>query len=321
MEELGIGRPSTYAPTISTIQKREYVVKEDREGSTRNFEQITLKAGKVRQAIKVEKFGYEKNKLFPTDIGELVTRFLLQSFTDIMDYNFTANVEKEFDDIAEGLREWNHIISDFYGPFHKKVTETLESREKAKGEKLLGVDPSSGKNVYVKIGRYGSMAQIGETDSDEKPRFAGLRKGQSIESISLEEALKLFDFPRPVGVFEGEEMVVGIGRFGPYVLHKKKFFSLKKTDDPVTLTADEAILLIEEKRIGEANRIIREFTERPDVKVLNGRFGPYISIEKENYKIPKGVVPASLDLAACLEIAKNATPSGKKKTPARKGKK
>ncbi len=321
MEELGIGRPSTYAPTISTIQKREYVVKEDRDGLTRNFEQITLKAGKVKQAIKVEKFGFEKNKLFPTDIGELVTRFLLQSFTDIMDYNFTANVEKEFDEIAEGLKEWNHIIRDFYGPFHKKVTDTLESREKAKGEKLLGTDPASGKNVYVKIGRYGSMAQIGETDSEEKPRFAGLRKGQSIESISLEEALKLFDFPRPVGEFEGEEMIVGIGRFGPYVLHNKKFYSLKKTDDPVTLTADEAILLIEEKRVGEASRIIREFVERPDVKVLNGRFGPYISIEKENYKIPKGTIPASLDLAACLEIAKNSTPSGKKKPLARKGKK
>jgi DNA topoisomerase I len=321
MEELGIGRPSTYAPTISTIQKREYVVKEDREGLTRNFEQITLKGGKVRQAVKTEKYGYEKNKLFPTDIGELVTRFLLQYFMDIMDYNFTANVEKEFDEIAEGLKEWNHIIRDFYGPFHKKVTETLESREKAKGEKLLGVDPASGKNVFVKIGRFGSMAQIGESDSEEKPRFAGLRKGQSIESISLEEALRLFDFPRPVGEFEGEEMTVGIGRFGPYVLHKKKFYSLKKTDDPATLTADEAIILIEEKRVGEANRTIREFSERPDVKVLNGRFGPYISIGKDNYKIPKGTEPASLDLSACLEIAKKSAPSGKKKTIVRKGKK
>jgi len=321
MEELGIGRPSTYAPTISTIQKREYVVKEDRDGSTRDIEQLTLKGGKIKEISKPEKFGYEKNKLFPTDIGELVTRFLLQSFNDIMDYNFTANVEKEFDEIAEGLREWNHIISDFYGPFHKKVTEALESREKAKGEKLLGVDPASGKNVYVKIGRFGSMAQIGETDSEEKPRFAGLRKGQSIESISLLEALKLFDFPRPIGDYEGEEMVVGIGRFGPYVLHKKKFYSLKKTDDPVTLTAAEAIQLIEEKRVGDANRIILEFSERPDIKVLNGRFGPYISIGKDNFKIPKGSIPAALTLNECLEIAKANPSSGKKKPPVRKGKK
>jgi DNA topoisomerase I len=321
MEELGIGRPSTYAPTISTIQKREYVVKEDRDGNTREYEQYTLKAGKVKQAMKSEKFGFEKNKLFPTDIGELVTRFLLSAFMDILDYNFTANVEKEFDEIAEGLKEWNHIIRDFYGPFHKKVLETLESREKAKGERLLGVDAASGKNVYVKIGRFGSMAQIGETDSEEKPRFAGLRKGQSIESITLAEALKLFDFPRPVGEFEGEEMIVGIGRFGPYVLHMKKFYSLKKTDDPVTLTADEAIALIEEKRTGEANRIIREYPARPDIKVLNGRFGPYISIGKENYKIPKGVVPASLELEDCLAIEKNNPSTGKKKTTAKRGKK
>lgn len=321
MEELGIGRPSTYAPTISTIQKREYVVKEDREGITRDYEQLTLKAGKIRTAVKTEKVGYEKNKLFPTDVGELVTRFLMQSFQNIMDYNFTANVEKEFDDIAEGLEQWNKVIADFYGPFHKKVTETLESREKAKGEKLLGIDPASGKNVFVKIGRFGSMVQIGDTDSEEKPRFAGLRKGQSIESISLEEALKLFDFPRRVGEYEGEEMVVGLGRFGPYVLHKKKFFSLKKTQDPVTLTSDEAIALIEEKRAGEANRTIREFTERPDIKVLNGRYGPYIACGKENFKIPKGKIPASLTLEDCLEIIQNTAPSAKKKGIVKKGSK
>ncbi|NVO18502.1 MAG: type I DNA topoisomerase [Bacteroidetes bacterium] len=321
MEELGIGRPSTYAPTISTIQKREYVVKEDRDGLSREFESISLKAGKIKSIVKVEKFGFEKNKLFPTDIGELVTRFLLQAFTDILDYNFTANVEKEFDDIAEGLKEWNHIIRDFYGPFHKKVTETLESREKAKGEKYLGIDPASGKKVYVKIGRFGSMAQIGETDSEEKPKFAGLRKGQSLESISLEEALKLFDFPRPVGEYEGEEMVVGIGRFGPYVVHKKKFYSLKKNNDPATITAEEAIVLIEEKRAGDANRIIRQFPERPDIQVLNGRFGPYISIGKDNFKIPRGSDPAALTLADCLEIAKAPPSSAKKKVLARKAKK
>lgn len=321
MEELGIGRPSTYAPTISTIQKREYVVKEDRDGSVRNFEQLVLKAGKIKSLTKTEKFGFEKNKLFPTDIGELVTRFLLQYFTDIMDYNFTANVEKEFDEIAEGLMEWNKIISDFYGPFHKKVTETLESREKAKGEKLLGTDPASGKNVFVKLGRFGSMVQIGDSDSDEKPRFAGLRKGQSIENISLEEALKLFEFPRSIGEYEGEEMLVGIGRFGPYVLHKKKFYSLKKTQDPASITDQEAIEIIEEKRIGEASRTIREFAERPDIKVLNGKYGPYFSIGKENYKIPKGVVPENLTLQECLDIAKNAAPTTRKKGQTGKGKK
>lgn len=321
MEELGIGRPSTYAPTISTIQKREYVVKEDREGTTREFEQIILKAGTIKSVVKTEKFGYEKNKLFPTDVGELVTRFLLQYFQDIMDYNFTANVEKEFDDIAEGLKEWNQIIHEFYGPFHKKVTDSLESKEKVKGEKLLGVDPASGKNVFAKIGRFGPLVQIGDSDSEEKPKFAGLRKGQSIESITLEQALKLFEFPRPIGEYEGEEMVVGLGRFGPYVLHSKKFYSLKKTDDPVTLTAEMAIAIIEEKRQGEANRVIREFQDRPDVKVLNGRYGPYFSIGKENYKIPKGKDPAQLSLEDCLEIAKNNPSTGKKKRPPVRGKK
>lgn len=321
MEELGIGRPSTYAPTISTIQKREYVIKEDRDGLSRNIEQLILKGGKIRSVIKAEKFGFEKNKLFPTDVGELVTRFLLQYFTDIMDYNFTANVEKEFDEIAEGLKKWNSIISDFYGPFHKKVTETLESKEKAKGEKLLGVDPASGKNVFVKIGRFGSMVQIGNSDAEEKPKFAGLLKGQSIENISLEEALKLFEFPRRIGEFEGEEMVVGIGRFGPYVLHKKKFFSLGKDQDPGTISETEAIALIEAKRVGEANRLIREYPERPDIKVLNGRFGPYIAIGKDNYKIPKGSVPASLSLQDCLDIAKAAPPTTKKKGAATRGKK
>jgi DNA topoisomerase-1 len=319
MEELGIGRPSTYAPTISTIQKREYVVKEDREGSTRSFEQIALKAGKIKSVIKNEKFGFEKNKLFPTDVGELVTRFLMQFFKDIMDYNFTANVEKDFDDIAEGLKEWNQIIKAFYGPFHKKVTESLESKEKVKGEKLLGVDPASGKNVFVKIGRFGPLAQIGDTESEEKPRFAGLRKGQSLESITLEEALKLFEFPRPVGEFEDEEMVVGIGRFGPYILHKKKFYSLKKTDDPATLSAEAAIAIIHEKRSGEANRIIREYPEKPEVKVLNGRYGPYISIGKDNYKIPKGKDPASLTLDDCLTIAKSTPATTRKRGIMKKG--
>ncbi len=313
LEELGIGRPSTYAPTISTIIKREYVVKEDREGNTRDIKQLLLKDGKIKETIKHEKFGYEKSKLFPTDTGELVTRFLQQYFDDIMDYNFTASVEKEFDEIADGLKEWNHMISEFYTPFHKKVVDTLETGEKAKGEKLLGKDPGTGANIYVKLGRYGAIAQMGETDSPDKPKFAGLRKGQTLDNITLEEAIKLFDFPRMLGQFEDEDVTVAIGRFGPYVLHKSKFCSLKKTDDPATLTIERAIELIEEKRTENANRTIKSFDERPDVLVLNGRYGPYIAVGKTNIKIPKGTEPASLTLEECLKLAESAPAPGKKK--------
>jgi DNA topoisomerase-1 len=320
LEELGIGRPSTYAPTISTIQKREYVEKGDREGVIRQYDHILLKGGKIKETVLKEKTGYEKAKLFPTDIGELVTRFLVQYFDDIMDYNFTANVEKEFDEIAQGLKAWNQMIRDFYGPFHTKVEQTLETSEKVKGERLLGVDPKSGKNVFVKIGRYGPIAQIGDTDSPEKPRFMGLHKGQTLDSITLEEALKLFDFPRLVGQFEGHDMTVAVGRFGPYVLHNKVFVSLKKTDDPAAITAERCIELIEEKRNAAISNTIREFSERPDVKVLKGRYGPYISIGKENYRIPKGKVPESLTLDDCLKIAE-ATPATSKKKTMAKGKK
>jgi len=318
MEELGIGRPSTYAPTISTILKREYVVKEDRDGITRDFAQITLKEGKIKEVVKHEKSGFEKSKLFPTDTGELVTRFLIQYFNDIMDYNFTANVEKEFDEVAQGLRVWNEMIKEFYDPFHKKVVETLETGEKAKGEKLLGKDPETGMNVYVKLGRYGVIAQMGETDSPDKPKFAGLRKGQSLETLTLEEALKLFDFPRMLGTFEDSDVTVGIGRFGPYVLHAKKFVSLKKTDDPAHITIERAIELIEEKRIEGANRTIKSFDERPDVLVLNGRFGPYIAVGKSNIKIPKTMEPANLTLEDCLKLAADAPPPSKKKFVPRK---
>lgn len=315
LEELGIGRPSTYAPTISTIIKREYVVKEDRDGSTRDIKQLMLKDGKIKETVKHEKFGYEKSKLFPTDIGELVTRFLQQYFDDIMDYNFTANVEKEFDEIADGLKAWNLMIGEFYTPFHKKVVETLESGEKAKGEKLLGKDPNSGQNIYVKLGRYGAIAQIGETDSPDKPKFAGLRKGQTLENITLEEAIKLFDFPRLLGQFEDSDVTVAIGRFGPYVLHQSKFCSLKSTDDPATITIERAIELIEAKRTENANRTIKTFAERPDVLVLNGRFGPYIAIGKNNVKIPKGTDPATLTLEDCLKLADAPAPAKKKFVP------
>ena len=315
LEELGIGRPSTYAPTISTIIKREYVVKEDRDGSTRDIKQLMLKDGKIKETVKHEKFGYEKSKLFPTDIGELVTRFLQQYFDDIMDYNFTASVEKEFDEIADGLKAWNLMIGEFYTPFHKKVVETLESGEKAKGEKLLGKDPNSGQNIYVKLGRYGAIAQIGETDSPDKPKFAGLRKGQTLENITLEEAIKLFDFPRLLGQFEDSDVTVAIGRFGPYVLHQSKFCSLKSTDDPATITIERAIELIEAKRTENANRTIKTFAERPDVLVLNGRFGPYIAIGKNNVKIPKGTDPATLTLDDCLKLADAPAPAKKKFVP------
>ncbi len=318
MEELGIGRPSTYAPTISTILKREYVVKEDRDGITRDFTQLTLKDGKVKEVVKHEKTGFEKSKLFPTDTGELVTRFLKQYFNDIMDYNFTANVEKEFDEVAQGLRVWNEMIKEFYDPFHKKVVETLETGEKAKGEKLLGKDPETGMNIYVKLGRYGVIAQMGETDSPDKPKFAGLRKGQSLETLTLEEALKLFDFPRLLGTFEDSDVTVGIGRFGPYVLHDKKFVSLKKTDDPAHITIERAIELIEEKRTEGANRTIKSFDERPDVLVLNGRYGPYIAVGKSNIKIPKSMEPANLTLEDCIKLAADAPVATKKKFVPRK---
>jgi DNA topoisomerase-1 len=315
LEELGIGRPSTYAPTISTIIKREYVIKEDRDGNTRDISQLLLKDGKIKETTKSEKFGFEKSKLFPTDTGELVTRFLQQYFDDIMDYNFTASVEKEFDEIADGLKAWNHMISEFYTPFHKKVLETLESGEKAKGEKLLGVDPETGINIYVKLGRFGAIAQMGETDSPDKPKFAGLRKGQTLENITLEEALKLFDYPRMLGQFEDADVTVAIGRFGPYVLHQSKFCSLKKTDDPASITIERAIELIEEKRTENANRTIKAFPERPDVLVLNGRYGPYIAIGKNNIKIPKGTEPANLTLEECLKLGDAPAPAKKKFVP------
>ena len=305
MEELGIGRPSTYAPTISTIQKREYVVKESRPGEKRNIRNIILKNGETKEKITKENTGNEKAKLFPTDIGVLVNRFLLQYFDDIVDYNFTSNVEKEFDEIAEGKKEWNHIIKEFYGPFHEKVQETLKNSGKFSGEKLLGKDPKTGKNVYAKIGRYGAIVQIGDTESEEKPRFAGLQKGQSLETITLEEALKLFEFPRSLGEYEGEEVTVAIGRFGPYVKHNKLFYSIKKEYNPASVTLEEAIQIIEDKRKAEREKLIKSFAEDPDVQVLNGRWGPYLVIKKQNYKIPKDMDAASLTLEDCYAIAKD----------------
>lgn len=303
LEELGIGRPSTYAPTISTVQKRGYVEKESKEGYERQYNRFVLTDEIVKEEL-TERTGVEKNKLFPTDIGIVVNDFLVEHFDKILDYNFTATVEKEFDDIAEGQLEWNKMIEQFYGPFHEKVEVTLETSERAKGERELGTDPETGKPVIVRIGRFGPMVQIGSVDDEEKPKFASLLKDQSITTITFEEAMELFKLPRTVGDFEGEEVVAAIGRFGPYVRHKGKFTSLKKgIDDPYTIEIDRAIELIKEKREADANKFINEFEHDPPVQVLNGRYGPYIKIGKKNYRMPKGQEPKELTLEDCLRIA------------------
>jgi len=329
MEELGIGRPSTYAPTISTIQRREYVVKEDRDGRERKFNFLSLKNNEITKEEKTEKTGYEKSKLFPTDIGTLVNKFLLQYFENIINYNFTAKIEKEFDEIAEGQKIWNKMIKNFYSPFHSQIEETLEKSKKFSGEKLLGQHPENEKNIFVKIGRYGPMVQLGDTDSEEKPKFAGLRNGQSIDTLTLEEALDLFKFPRNVGTYEDEEMSVAIGRFGPYVKHKSLFYSLAKTDDPNIVQKERAIEIIEEKRKKIRESIIKEFTEDVAVKILKGRWGPYISYNKKNYKIPKTTDPKTLTFDDCKKIIEStgtktttkkaaAKKTTAKKTPAKK---
>jgi DNA topoisomerase-1 len=312
LEELGIGRPSTYAPIISTIQKREYVVKEDRQGTQRAYNMIIMKDHALRDEIKTEAVGYEKGKLFPTDIGGLVTSFLVQNFDNILDYNFTATVEEEFDEIAEGQLVWQEMLKEFYFPFHNKIEDTLETSKKIKGEKLLGNDPSTGLNVYVKIGRFGPMAQLGETDNTDKPRFAALKKGQSIETITLEETLDLFKLPRSLGEFESSEMVVSIGKYGPYIRHNSSFYSLPKQDDPLEVTLERAVEVIHEKRQEEIRKLIRKYTEDPDIKVLNGRYGPYISFKKENYKIPKGKNASDLSYDDVKTIVSQSQPTKSK---------
>ncbi len=313
LEELGIGRPSTYAPTISTIQKREYVVKADVEGFMRSFDILTLKNGEIKEQQKSEKAGYEKGKLVPTDLGVLVNRFLMQYFENIIDYHFTATVEKDFDEIADGKKEWNEMIIRFYQPFHKQVRETVDTTGKFSGERLLGTDPKSGKNVYVKLGRFGPVVQIGETESEEKPKFAGLNKGQSIETLNLEQALELFNFPRNLGEFENADMIVAVGRFGPYIKHNNQFYSLTKQDDPTAIDRERAVEIIENKRKQDKEKIIRQFPENENVLVLNGRWGAYISVSKSNFKIPKGTDPAGLSLEECLKIAEAQEKGGKKK--------
>lgn len=318
MEELGIGRPSTYAPTISTIQKREYVTKGDIKGEPLNYKIITLKNAKITDKTGKENYGAEKGKLLPTDIGVLVNKFLIQYFESIIDYNFTANVEKEFDKIAEGKRKWNAMIKEFYKDFHQQVVSTTEHSGKFSGEKMLGIDPATGKKVYVKVGRFGPVAQIGDTESEEKPRFAGLKKDMSIESVTLEEVLKLFDFPRILGEFEGKEIIVAVGRFGPYIRHDNKFYSLAKTDNPALVEYDRAVEIINEKRQKDLNNIIRTFDQDPDLRVLNGRFGPYIAYKKSNYKIPKGTEPTTLTYEQCVAIMEDPKNAPKKKATVKK---
>lgn len=310
LEELGIGRPSTYAPTITTVQKRGYVVKEMREGSERNYTVLTLQDDKVGKVVETEITGAEKNKLFPTNTAMIVNDFLIEHFPDVTDYSFTSEIEQEFDEIAGGKLNWKKMIHNFYGPFHKKVTVTEKVERSSVGKtKELGADPKTGKNVYAKLGKFGAYVQIGENPDDnggEKPKFASLRPGQFIENITLADAMELFKMPRDLGLFEDKSVVVNIGRFGPYVLHDKKFVSIPKDHDSYTIPLEKAIELIEAKRVLDANRLIKAFPENTDIQVLNGRFGPYIKAGKKNVKIPKGKEPASLTLEECETLAANA---------------
>ena len=326
LEELGIGRPSTYAPTIQTIQNREYVVKGDKEGVERAYTVVSLSKGKIEEAEKTETVGADRNKLMPTDIGTVVNDFLMEYFPDVLDYNFTASVEKEFDSVAEGELVWTKAIDKFYKIFHPIVEATAAVKTEHKvGERELGIDPKSGNPVFVKIGRYGPVVQIGAAHADDKeapkPQFASLMKGQSIDTITLEEALKLFDLPRTVGEYEGKVMVATVGRFGPFIRHDGKFVSIPKDLNPLTITAEEAIALIEGKRVKDEQRFIKKFEEDPEMEILKGRFGPYISYQKANYRIPKTVTdPTVLTLEDCKKIIAEAgeKPAAKKTTRKKK---
>ncbi|MFW5583300.1 MAG: type I DNA topoisomerase [Bacteroidales bacterium] len=305
LEELGIGRPSTYAPTISTIQQRGYVAKGDKEGTERPFTVLVLADGKVQEATRTETVGSEKGKLMPTDVGLVVNDFLMEAFPGIMDYNFTANVEKEFDEVAEGKKDWKKLIQSFYKDFEPDVERSLEQQSSHKvGERSLGTDPASGKPVVVKIGRFGPMAQIGETGEEEKPRFARLAAGQSIETITLEEALDLFKLPRVCGAFEGKDIVVSTGRFGPYVMHDKKFVSIPKNIDPLEITQEQAINLIVTKRNAEEQSILKTFEEQEGLQIRTGRFGPYIACNGKNFKIPRSMAEraSELTIEECRKI-------------------
>lgn len=370
LEELSIGRPSTYAPTISIIQKREYVVKESRPGKEREIIKVTLKNGEIKESVKPEKYGSEKDKLFPTDIGIVVNDYLQSNFEEIMDYSFTAEVEKKFDDIADGSVGWQKMIDNFYGGFHESVDQAIAYSTKASGERLLGVDPQSGKNVIVKLGRYGPMAQIGELTAEEKPKYARLKSTQFIDSITLDEALELFKLPRTLGEYEGESLSIGLGRFGPYVKIGDKFVSIPKGEEPLDITYERAVELIELKKKTDKAReprilgnykdkelavavgrygpyikydstnvtldkgtdvteltlekaiellenaknknVLSSYPENEKIRVMNGRYGAYLTDGKENYRLPKGLIPENITYTEALEIIKNTTPTAKK---------
>ena len=321
LEDLGIGRPSTYAPTISTILKREYIIKEDREAEDRTCTLLTLKGNQIKRSTRVEKGHAEKGKLFPTDIGCVVNNFLMEHFASIMDYNFTATVEKDFDDIAAGQKQWRKVIDSFYTPFHKNIRQTQQTSQRTTGSRLLGVDPKSGKNVYAKIGRYGTLVQIGETNTDEKPLFASMKKGQSIETITLEEALSLFDLPRTLGQFEDKDVIVSIGKFGPYVRHNSKFYSLGKNDDPYDIDLGRAIEIIKVKREAELQKeelkkiYPHQIGEEDGEAVVSniGRFGPYLTYRGENFRLAKGIDPLQLTLEQAMDIIDKASKKKRKK--------
>jgi DNA topoisomerase-1 len=305
MEELGIGRPSTYAPTIGTIQQREYVLREDIEGTKRECDMLRLENGNIKEQTITEVYGTEKSKLVPTDIGMVVNDFLIEYFPDIMNYNFTAQVEKEFDDIADGDKQWKSVISDFYDKFSPAVNSAMTLKNEHKvGERILGTDPISGKPVSVKIGRYGPIVQIGSAEDDDKPRFAQMKKGQTIETITLDEALELFRLPRNLGELDGMEVSVGTGRFGPYIRHDKFYVSLTGVADPLTITYEEAVRLIQNKRESESRKVLKTFPSNPDMEVMNGRYGAYIAYQGSNYKIPKNMEPTTLTEQECQDIIK-----------------
>ncbi|MDX2301531.1 MAG: type I DNA topoisomerase [Microscillaceae bacterium] len=308
LEEMGIGRPSTYAPTISTIQKRGYIVKEDREGKERLYQELILKNNQITQKTNTEITGREKAKLFATDIASVVNDFLVSNFDDILDYSFTANVEKQFDEIAEGKKEWVKMLQEFYDNFHEKVESTQKiDRSEVPSSRVLGKDPKTGKDILVILGRYGAFVQIGETqeDNEEKPPRASLRVGQRMETITLEEALELFKLPRDVGMFENKKIVAAVGRFGPYLRHDNQFYSLKE-DDPLEIQEEKAIETILQKRKADAEKTIKTFKENPEIQILNGRWGPYIKFGKQNVKIPKGKEASELSLLECLELIEKA---------------
>jgi DNA topoisomerase-1 len=318
LEELGIGRPSTYAPTISTILKRGYVEKRDKEGIRRDYRVLVLRNDHITKTSEQETTGAERSKLFPTDLGLVVTDFLKEYFADVMDYGFTAKIEEEFDEIADGKKQWTKTIDGFYKPFKKDVEKTLETAERIKGERELGTDPASGKRVVARMGRYGPMVQIGESNEEEKPRFAKLKSHQSIETIGLDEAFELFKLPRNLGRFEDEDVTVGVGRFGPFIAHNKKFYSLNKNMDPYSITLDEAIPLIEEKRKAKDERTIKVF-EKEKIQLLRGPYGLYLKQGLRNYKLTKEQQQRAADLT--VEEVKQVIEELKANPPQKRAKK